>query len=475
MQVKIDSDRYMHYFEEISKIPRCSGNEREISDYLKKFAEDRNLYINQDENFNIVIRKKATEGYEKAPGVILQGHMDMVCEKSVDSDHDFDKDPIKLQIKDGYLKAVGTTLGADDGIAIAMGLAILESDEMQHPELELLVTVSEETDMSGALNLSNNILRGKKLINIDSEEEGILTVGSAGGVTVKIYKDIEREKCNWKGYCLEFKGLLGGHSGMEINKKRGNMLKIIAYFLREARSEFKFKLSSFISGKLDNAIPNFGEIKIQADIKDQSVIQNAIQKTKEEYSDIEGELEINISQIDLKESYTDDLTDKIIDLISEMPTGVNTFVKGSDSVESSNNLALIKEIDEKIYFENSIRSSNLQVQENLVSKCAEIIERFGFSYELDSEYPGWEYNQESSLRDLAQDIYRKIYDKDFETVVVHAGLECGAIASKYPEMDMISIGPNISGAHTVEESMELKSAERVYEFIVKLISEIKYS
>lgn len=472
MDLNVEGFKVLEYFKELNKIPRCSGNEREISNYLKSFGEKLGLEVVQDELLNIVIRKPATAGYENSPGVILQGHMDMVCEKATDSDHDFTKEPIKVIEKDGYLVADKTTLGADDGIAIAMGMAILEDSELKHPEIELFVTTSEETDMSGALGLSSDLLTGKMLINIDSEEEGVLTVGSAGGVTILAEHEIKWEEAKSSGVKLSFDGLKGGHSGMEIDKNRGNILKIMAYFLKELAAKTEFNIASFTAGTLDNAIPRSGEVLLS--IKETQFIEEIINLTINSFTDVDGDLSISVENVDsILKFWSTDTGNDVINMILNMPTGVNTFVKGTDLVESSNNLASIKEKDGLIYLENSVRSSNDSIKNELAEKCAKVFKDNNFNYVLDMEYPGWEYSESSVLRDLAEETYREMYKDEFETIVVHAGLECGAIAAKYPNMDMISIGPNITGAHTPKESMEIESAKRVYDFILELISKIK--
>lgn len=475
MAINTKGLKFLEYFEELNQIPRCSGNETEISNYLKRFGENLGLEVLQDELLNIVIRKPATRGYENSPGIIIQGHMDMVCEKDNDSDHDFLKDPIRIIEEDGYLIADKTTLGADDGIAIAMGMAILADETLKHPEIELFVTTSEETDMSGALGISNDLLRGKMLINIDSEEEGILTVGSAGGVTIIAEHDIVWEDADKKGIKLLFEGFKGGHSGMEINKNRGNILKVMAYFLKELSTKTDFRISSFTAGTLDNAIPRSGEIELTfSEIENiESVIESIKEQTIKQFSEVDGELIISLEMVDkVDRVWSMETTNDVIDMIQDMPTGVNTFVKDTDSVESSNNLASIRDKKGVIYLENSVRSSSDKIKNDLATKCAAVFEEHNFSYKMDMEYPGWEFSDKSALKDLAEELYLEMYGKKFETIIVHAGLECGAIASKYPDMDMISIGPNIKGAHTPKESMEIESAIRVYDFIVELIAKI---
>ncbi|MDO5689788.1 MAG: beta-Ala-His dipeptidase [Tissierellia bacterium] len=474
MYTDIEPRRVHHYFQEISQIPRCTGNEKALSNYLVRFAKDHSLEFSQDTLMNVVIRKPPMIGYENAKKVILQGHMDMVCVKGTESTHDFEKDPIELIVEEGILRANNTTLGADDGIAIAMGLAILESDLYAHPALELLATVSEETDISGALGLSRDMLKGDYLINIDSEEEGILTVGSAGGVTLYVTHRIQRQRTEDK--CIEFlfDGLKGGHSGMEINSNRGNMLKVMAAFVRRLSKDKTVSIISFVSGTLDNAIPSSGRLILSINELDEDQVQQAVRQTIEQFIDVEGEISIQYQTVDCSEqAWSREVAEDVLTMIEDIPNGVNTLVKGSDQVESSNNLALIREEDGQIYLEISLRSSDEEILEELVEKCTQVLEKNNFDFQPDAAYPSWKYSEKSELRDRAEEVYRNLYGKDFETVVVHAGLECGAISSKYPHMDMISIGPNIRGAHTPEEYMELASANRVFDYLIALLRALK--
>lgn len=472
MLKNIKPERVFHYFQEISKIPRCSGNEKEISNYLKNFAEERSLYVIQDDFYNIVIRKPASKGIEGKDGVVLQGHMDMVCEKSTYSKHCFCTDPIELKLVGNKLSANETTLGADDGIALAIGLAILEDDSLIHPDLELFITSSEETDMSGALNFKAGILRGKKLINIDSEEDWILTVGSCGGINLAIRRDVERDEFGSKAICLSFDGLLGGHSGSDIDKAKGNSLKVMARFLRLLKEKEDFRIVDFKAGNLDNAIPRDGKVILAYENLDRKNLETIREKVLDEFRGLEGDLKIDFLETDIRSSWKEDLTLAVIDFINDCPNGVNSYVKGGSLVESSDNLAFVREEEGKVYFEISIRSSSEQKKAELLEECKKTAKRYGFNYETGSEYPGWDYREDSPLRDMAQLLYKKMFGKEYLTLVIHAGLECGAISSKYKDMDMISIGPNISNPHTPKEFVEVDSVERVYNYILKLLEEL---
>ena len=465
--LSLKPERVFYYFNKLMGIPRPSKHEKQVSDYLIKTGKELNLDSYQDENLNVILKRPASLGYENAPKVIIQGHMDMVASKTEDSNHDFTKDPIIPVIEDGYLKAKDTTLGADNGIAVAMGLALLEDESYLGPAISMLITTDEETSMTGALNLADDILDGDYFINLDSEEEGILTVGSAGGSTIFVDEKIDQTSSK-EGYKILVKGLLGGHSGIEINDNRGNAIKVIGAFLENIGSDFT--IGDFNSGNLDNVIPSEGIVKVYGPSLD--TLESAKEKTLEEFDGIKGDLEILIEE-DKGDSYSKELTDRLLNIIRKIPTGVNTMMEGSHTVESSNNLAYIKDEKGHIKSEISLRSSNNDKLTELKERITRILDEEGFLYEIGSEYPGWEYKEDSKLRPLAQEVYKKFEGKDFETIVIHAGLECGVIYEKYPNLDIISIGPNISGAHSPKEQVEIASVERVYDYLKELIKSIK--
>lgn len=457
--------RVFYYFNKLMDIPRPSGFEKEVSDYLVETGKKLGFETYQDEYLNVILKRSASTGYEDAPKVVLQGHMDMVGSKLFDSNHDFTKDPITPVVENGFLMADGTTLGADNGIAIAMALAIMEDENYIGPQIELLVTTEEETSMKGALKLSDKVLEGDYLINIDSEEEGILTVGSAGGLTVFIEEEIQNDG-DKEGFEIKVSGLKGGHSGMQIHEDRGNAVKVLGSFLAELKD---ISIGEFNCGTLDNVIPSEGFVNVYGN--DIEALEEAKEKTISKYGNLLGELKINIVKT-TGASFTKKQSLRLIKAINELPTGVNTFMKDG-TVESSNNLAFVKEVDGKIKIEISLRSSENHVLEELKEKITNVLDENGFKYDIGARYPSWEYKENSKLRALAQELFRKMEGRDFETIVIHAGLECGAIYEKYPNMDIISIGPNITGAHSVKERLEIKSVERVYAYLVELLKEIK--
>ena len=390
-------ERVFYYFEELSKIPRESTNEKAISNFLVDIAKKLGLEVYQDKINNIVIKKPATKGYENSDGVILQGHMDMVCEKDLDSNHNFKTDGIDLIVDGKFLRANKTTLGADNGIAVAMGLAILEDNTIEHPELELLVTVEEETTMRGALELEENILTGKMLINIDSEEEAWVTVGSAGGKEIDIRFNEGKEKfenTNSDFYRLEVKNLFGGHSGAEIHKNRLNANKVMSEVVTEIKKDFDINLCDVKGGSKHNAIPRecYFDVAI-----DKSLSQNFIVKSKEIFKNfknkyIEQDPNITFELSDLENNYNkiypSKLFENLLGLLNDLPTGVNTWLKEyPEIVESSNNLAIVKSIDDKISITILLRSSEPSVLNSLEEKIITIAKKYNVGYKETAAYP----------------------------------------------------------------------------------------
>lgn len=465
-------ERVFYYFEEISKIPRESYNEKEISDYLVEFGKRLNLETYQDKHYNVILRKK---GCEDLPAVILQGHMDMVCEKENESNHDFKKDPIKLVVDKNILKADKTTLGGDNGIALAMGMAILEDESIKNG-IELLVTTSEEVDLNGALSLEPNLLKGKMLINLDSEDEGIVTVGSAGGVEIDIALPITKHEVPHASvYTLVLDKLQGGHSGTEINQNRCNANKIMAELLEKLSKDDKFTLVEISGGSKDNAIPRRAKAVIASNENMEDKIIIACNKLKEKYIKLEPEIHFevettigkNIIAIS-KESFK-----KYLKIIKELPTGVNTMMKEyPEIVESSDNLAIVKTLDDCINIIISLRSSEPSVLEELKNKISDILKDNEAKFEFSAGYPEWRFRADSKLRDKALEVYKKMYNKDMKVEVIHAGLECGAISQNYSDIDFISIGPNLREVHTPSEYLEIDSVERVYNYLIELIKSL---
>lgn len=476
----LEAKRVFYYFEQISQIPRCSNHEKKISNYIKSVGEKLGLETIQDEFLNVIIRKPATTGYENSEGIIIQGHMDMVCEKEDDIQHDFTKDPIELQIDGDYVYANGTTLGADNGIAIAMGLAILEDTTLEHPSIELLVTTAEETEMDGSLGLSENILRGTRLLNIDSEEEGILVTGSAGGELIEIKIPAEYEKVSDSiEINIEVRGLIGGHSGMEIDKPRGNSNKILNDILKAIKDNIDIKLISIIGGTKDNAIPRQTVATIAVKSEDISNFNEEFQKIKKKTIDTYKTKEPKIEIIATKDSsasqvLSKNIFDSIILLINNIPTGVYTKIPQNEAVvESSSNLAIIKTEENNIIIQVSTRSSSNSVLIKLRENILKEINKTNAEYSIGGKYPEWEHNPESKLRDTALTLYKEMFGKEMKSTVIHAGLECGVFAKKYPELDIISFGPNMYDVHTPQEKLSISSTKRVYDYLIELLKRLK--
>ncbi len=470
------------YFEKLTQIPRGSGNEKEVSDYLVTFAKEHQLEYVQDSALNVVIRKKATPGFESSPAVVLQGHMDMVCEKNKEVEHDFNKDPLKLRIIDDMIYATDTTLGADNGIAVAMGLAILASDEYQHPDIELLVTTSEETGMDGAIALEPENLKGRILINIDSEEEGTLLVSCAGGRTAKtsIPAVLEAADANLVPYVVKIRGLKGGHSGMEIDKERGNSNKLMGRILMSILTETDFRLSSLNGGSKHNAIPRETDAVILVRADDKALVENKISecekmfKTELRTSDPDVRVELEVLPDHPTEMLSKESTTNAVNYLYLLINGVTSMsmdIKGL--VESSLNLGVIETLKDCIEFISSIRSSVRSLKDELTTRLVVTAKLNGGSVVTESDYPEWAYNPDSKIRTVFEDVYEKIYNKKPHITAIHAGLECGLFAEKFEQLDSISFGPNIYDVHTPNEHMSISSVQRMWEYLLEVLKNIK--
>ena len=471
------------YFSEISKIPRGSGNEKQISDYLVSEAKRLGLEVIQDEVLNVIIKKPATSGYENSPGIILQGHMDMVCEKNKDTVHDFSKDEIKLRTDGDYLYATGTTLGADNGIAVAMGLALLASDDIPHPSLEVLYTVNEEVSMKGAIKLDGSLLSGKYIINLDSEEEGKITVSCAGGVTAvvtipKEYKDITSSKTP---YDISIKGLQGGHSGTEIDKKRANSNVLMGRVLNHlCNNNINYDLVTIHGGLKNNAIPREAECVILIDDKDENVLQREIENLlnifKNEYktSDPGVTLECIKSNETFNEALSDELKKKIIGVLNLMPRGIQTMSADIEGlVESSTNLGVLVTEDEQIKFEFATRSSVRSLKDDLNNRMKMLCEFLGVNISLDDDYPEWEYAKDSKLEKICVDTYKELTGQEPEIAAIHAGLECGLLIDAIKGSEAVSIGPDLFDVHTPNEHLSISSTERTWDYLVAILKNVK--
>lgn len=466
------------FFEDMTKIPHGSGNEKAISDFLVNFAKKRSLEVIQDSELNVIIKKPATPGYENVSPVIIQGHMDMVCEKNKDTKHDFEKDPLELRIVEDYIYANGTTLGADNGIAVAYGLALLDSKDIPHPALELLVTTGEETGMYGAIAVDPKHLDGKVLLNIDSEEEGIFLVSCAGGVTNYVHINNQWENTNGSALKLEIKGLKGGHSGMEIIKQRGNANKLMGRLLNSIGKEVHFNIAHISGGAKNNAIPRESEVILTADTanleKIKTIANNTINIFKEELRVQDPDVKLEISEVKAEKQLTCEVTTSIVNFLNLMPNGVQTMSKDIEGlVESSLNLGVIVFSEEKITFVSAIRSSVKTLKNEIVDRVGTLSKLVGAEMVNDSDYPEWQYEPNSKIRDLCVETYKEITGQEPKIDAIHAGLECGLLKEKMADVDMISFGPNLYDVHTPQEHMSITSVQNVWEFIQRLLKNVK--
>lgn len=471
----IEPKKVFEFFYELNQIPRGSGNEKHVSDYLVNFAKKRNLDVIQDEENNVIIRKPASKGYENSKGVILQGHMDMVCVKDEDSDHDFDKDPIDMRLDGDFLKANKTTLGADDGIAVAYAMAILDGD-YKHAPLEVLITTSEETGMNGAFAIKSGMLDGKRLLNIDSEEEGEFLVSCAGGARFHAYFPIQREDFDGKALKLTIRGLTGGHSGGEIIKQRANSNKLMARLLSAIRKTTQLRLIKLEGGSKDNAIPSVTKASIV--VKDENAAKKATKDLfelfKSEFAAKEKSMELEIEDTAADKPFTEKLTNQLTDYLLAVQDGVVKMSEDMDNlVQTSLNTAVIKEANDKIIVVSSVRSSVESEMDFLLDRMEVTAKAFGAETYIGSRYPGWEYQKDSELRDIAKSTYKQVYGKDAVFTAIHAGVECGLLKKVMPDCDMISYGPDMFDVHSPKERLDVKSAKRVFDYTVKLLENLK--
>lgn len=470
------------YFGEISAIPRGSGNEKQISDYMVEFAKKHCLEVIQDKAMNVIIKKPASPGYEGAPTVILQGHLDMVCEKNKSTVHDFDKDPIKLKVVDDMIYAQGTTLGADNGIALAFAMALLASKDILHPGLEVLFTSDEENTMSGAPALDAGKLKGRILINMDSEEEGKFLVSSAGGLKAKLVLPVKWDNAplDMSVIRLSLGGLKGGHSGVEIDKGRGNANKLMGRLLDKLTKESEIYISGLNGGLKSNAIPRESEALLLADSKDvgklESIVKEQEKLFKNELRTADPDIYLLFETVSEKveKVFAKETANRAISSLMLLPNGIQSMSMDiSGLVESSTNLGVVSTTDSEIWLVNEIRSSVRSLKWNILSQVEALAAVMGGTVIKESEYPEWEYNPDSKIRTLFIETYKSKYNVDPEIVAIHAGLECGVFMSKINDLDAISMGPDLYDAHTPDEHISIPSAERVWEFLLEVLKNVK--
>ena len=470
--------RVFYYFEELCKIPHGSGNTKQISDYLVSFAKEHGLEYVQDEMNNVVIYKPATEGYEDAPAVILQGHMDMVCEKRPDVDHDLTKDPLNISVKDGYVTANGTTLGGDDGIAVAYGLALLESTELAHPALEVLITVDEEIGLLGAEGFDCSALKGKRLINLDSEAEGSLWISCAGGLSGISTIPVQRVEAGGQKAAVKITGLMGGHSGAEIDKKRANANVLMGRFLYTLQKEAAYEIISLAGGQKDNAITREADAELL--VEDVNAVKACAEKVqkgfREEYAGTDEGITIEITDLGASSARVLHPTsrEKVLFFLMEVPFGIQKMSGSIDGlVETSTNIGIVKLGEDEFLGSSSVRSSVEAAGAALSDKICYLTEFLGGDYTVQGAYPAWEYRKDSPLRDQMVEVYEEMYGEKPNVVAIHAGLECGLFYKKIEGLDCVSLGPNMKDIHTSEEVLDIASTERVWKYLVKVLESLK--
>ncbi len=477
---QLDPQRLWHYFLQICRIPRPSKKEEQIVQYLLEFGKKMGLQTTTDEAGNVLIRKPGTTGNENLQSVILQSHIDMVCEKNAATVHDFEKDPIVPWIEGEWVKAKGTTLGADDGIGIAAMLAILESTSIPHGPLECLFTIDEETGLTGAFGIRPEFLKSTILINLDSEDEGQLFIGCAGGAdtTARLKLETEPVPEETLAYKVSITGLKGGHSGDDINKGLGNAVKILNRFLWNAARDFYIRISSIDAGNLRNAIARegFAIIVLPQEFKiDFEEYAKQFQKTLiGELHTTEPNVKFGLEACPLPESVLlPDLEFWLLNALYACPHGVIEFSRDiPDFVETSTNLASVKFTEDKIQITTSQRSSVESAKKNVLDMVGCVFKLAGADIEQTTGYPGWKPNPDSELLRLCVDSYHKLFHQEPLVLAIHAGLECGLIGAIYPGMDMISFGPTIKGAHSPDERLEIRSVIKFWDLLLHVLQRI---
>lgn len=477
---ELHPQKVFYYFEELSKIPHGSGNTKAISDYLVSFAKERGLEFYQDESNNVVIIQRASEGYENAEPVILQGHMDMVCEKENDCDLDFTKDALRLYVDGDFLRAKGTTLGGDDGIAVAYALAIMDSPEILHPRLEVVITVDEEIGMLGAADIELSMLKGHKMLNIDSDVEGHFLTSCAGGMSVNAEIPVKRVKQSGCKLSLIVTGLQGGHSGGEIDKERGNADILMGRLLKSISEETPFGILSLKGGLKDNAIPRecISEILIPEESYDAVFDQIAsLNKTLEkEYMASDRDVHIVAEKLGTATEEVLDYasTNKVVFYLRAVPNGVQNMSGIMPGlVESSLNLGIMELTFDTLRTVTSIRSSVSSRKHDICDKLTQIIELLGGEFSIEGDYPAWEYKADSVLREEIEEVYTDLFGEAPVFEAIHAGLECGILSDKIADLDCVSFGPTNLDIHTPKERLSISSTARVWEFLVEYLKRAK--
>ena len=468
-------------FARINEIPRPSKREEKMIDYLRKWGESHNLDTQVDKTGNVIIRKPATPGYEDRKTVILQSHMDMVCDKLVDVDFDFDNDAIQTYIDGEWLTAKGTTLGADDGIGCAMELALLESNDIEHGPIECVFTRDEETQLTGASGMEAGFMTGDMLINLDSEDEGQIFVSCAGGRSTFATFNVTREDAPEGFFFIEgsIKGLTGGHSGDDIDKKRGNAIKILARFLYNEMQKMPLLLAQFNSGKMHNAIPRDGRFVIAVPSAEKETVRvdwNVfISQVEEEFHVSDTQIVAQMQSADAQKVITATDTARFVRALQAVDNGVFAMCQDealSGMVETSTNIASIVTEENKIKVVSSQRSNVMSNLDNQCNTVKALFELAGAEVEQNDGYPAWKMNPDSKLTKAVVDCYTRLFGKEPIVRGIHAGLECGLFSERYPNLDMVSFGPTLRFVHTPEERIHIPSVQMVWDHLLAVLKEI---
>lgn len=476
---ELEPKKVFYYFEEITKIPHGSGNVDQISDYLVDFAKAHNLFCIQDEWKNVIIVKEATAGYEEKPAVILQGHMDMVAVSKSGYEIDMKKDGLRVAIAGDKIYAEGTSLGGDDGIAVAYALALLDSDTIKHPRLEVVITVDEEVGMDGAREIDLSMLQGHIMLNLDSEDEGIFLTSCAGGARVKCHLPLQETTLEGVAYEVSVDGLLGGHSGGEIHKERGNSNCLFGRLLWNLTSKMPVGLVSVNGGLADNAIPRETKAVLVVNSEHSAdfaeIADATASKIAEELRSKDPDFAIHIKEVEKGTfSCTNPYdTVKAAAFLLALPNGIQAMSADVPGlVETSLNLGILEKKKGGLHAEFAVRSSVESAKHALIGRLAAVVNLAGGSYTVSGDYPGWKYRADSPLRDKMVALYETMYEEKPVVEGIHAGLECGLLGSKIAELDCVSFGPQMTDIHTTEETLSISSTKRVWEYLVKLLEEM---
>ena len=479
--VELKPARVFEQFAKINQIPRPSKREEKMIEYLKEFGKSHGLETVVDETGNVLIRKPATPGHENRKTAILQSHMDMVCDKLVDIEFDFDKDAIQTYVDGEWLRAKGTTLGADDGIGCAIELAVLDSDDIEHGPIECVFTRDEETQLTGAIGMKSGFMNGDYLINLDSEDEGQFFVSCAGGRSTIATFSVEREEAPAGYFFMEtaVKGLVGGHSGDDINKKRANAIKLLTRFIYAEMQKTDVRLVSFNSGKLHNAIPRDGKVVFAVPAADKEMVKADfnifVANVEDEFHVTDTAMEFALTSTDAAAVITKAVGDNIIFALQAVDNGV--FAMCQDEaldwlVETSSNVAAVKTTDNEVEVLSSQRSCVMSNLDNMCNTVAAAYRLAGAKVITTDGYPAWKMNPHSKLVDITAETYRKLFGKEPKVLGIHAGLECGLFSERYPNLDMVSFGPTLRYVHTPDERLLIPTVQMVWDHLLEILKNI---